>query len=102
MTWWQLSDADPSVMKTCECMARILAHASRLKGDDVNLKGLPARHRVCPQCDLYALENIHHIVMQCPGFHDLRVKMCEEIKALWGGGELPLYLRRNPAKYSTG
>ena len=85
MTWWELSDVDPLFMRICECMARLLAHASRLKCADTNLKGLPASHKVCYQCALYALENIHHMVMQCPGFYELRVQMYAEIKTLSGG-----------------
>ena len=81
----QISDADPSLMKICECMASISAHASKLKSDDVNIKGFPVRHRVYLQSELYALENIHHIVMQCPGFYNLMVQMYEEIEALNGG-----------------
>ena len=80
MVWWQLSDADHSQMRMCECMARILAHASRLKCDEVNLKGLPSSYRACDKCDLFAEENIHHIVMQCPVYYDLRVQMYEVIK----------------------
>ena len=62
-------------------MCMVNAHGSRLKDDEVNIKGLPASHRVCPRCDLYALENIHHMVMQCTGYHDLlRLQMYEEIR----------------------
>ena len=80
MIWWQLSDVDHSQMRMCECMARILARASRLKCDDVNLKGLPLSYRACDKCEYFAQEDIFHIVMQCPGYQDLRVQMNEVIK----------------------
>ena len=67
-------------------MARILANA-RLKYDYVSLKGLLASHRVCQGCDLYALEDIHHLVIQCPGFYDIRIQMYEDIFSL--NGDIP-------------
>ena len=63
-----------------------LAHA-RLKYDDVSLKGLSASHRVCQGCDLYVLEDIHHLVIQCPGFYDIRIQMYEDIFSL--NGDIP-------------
>ena len=96
MVWWQLSDVDHSQMRICESMARILAHASRLKCDDVNLKGLPASYRTCEKCDLFAQENIHHIVMQCPGYSDLRVQMYEVIKNECGA--VDQMFAENPSK----
>ena len=94
MTWWQLSDADPSLMRMCECTTLIPAHASRLRCDDNNLKWLPASHGVCSGCDLYNLETIHHIVMQCPDYHDLRLKMYDDIRFL--EGEIPQKFKEEP------
>ena len=37
MIWWQLSDSDTSMMKICECIAKILCHTSLLKVDDYRL-----------------------------------------------------------------
>ena len=90
-----MSDSEPSLMRVCECISRILSHASRLKCDDVNLKGLLASHRVCSACDLYALENIHHIVMQCPAFYDTRSQMYDDTIAL--EGEIPGRFREEPS-----
>ena len=47
-------------MRMCEGMARILSWE-------------------WPCCDLYALENIHHIVMQCPDNYSIRSQMYKDI-----------------------
>ena len=41
-------------------------YCSRLKWDDCSLKGKPASFKICSHCDLYILENLNHILMQCP------------------------------------
>ena len=52
--------------KICEIMAKLVSHASRLKGDDIRLKGLPLSHKACSNCDMFVKEDLFHIVMQCP------------------------------------
>ena len=63
-----------------------------LKCDDVNLKGykIPASDWVCAGLDPYALENIHHIVMQCPTYLDTRLQIYAGIRVF--EGEIPLTL----------
>ena len=60
-------------------MGRILCHASRLKCDDVRLKSLSPSHRMCSECDMYVLEDIFHIVMQCPIREMDRVKIYDDL-----------------------
>ena len=52
----------------CEYMAKFICHARRLKCDDVRLKSLSPCNRVCSECDMYryVVENVRHMVMQCP------------------------------------
>ena len=47
----------------CEQMAKLICHASDLKCDDVS------------DCDMYAVENVYHMVMQCPIHEDDRINM---------------------------
>ena len=62
----------------CEIMAKTISHASLLKCDDVRLKHLPYGNRACSLWDLYLVDDIFHITMQCPGTQHLRCKMFAE------------------------
>ena len=66
LPWWELSDATPSLMDICETMARIICHASRLETDDLKLKSLTPSYRMCSNCSMYVVEDLFHIIMQCP------------------------------------
>ena len=66
LPWWELSDKFPLLIKNCETMARLVCHASKLKSDDLRLKSLTPSHRMCSNCDLYLVEDLYHIIMQCP------------------------------------
>ena len=37
-----------------------------IKNDDCRLRGTPIGSRMCILCDLGAIEDIRHVVMQCP------------------------------------
>ena len=79
MVWWQLSDVDPKMIRICECIAKIICHASMLKVDDYRLRDQPTSDRVCELCDAYTVENIFHLLMQCPGMYDEHVEMHDHI-----------------------
>ena len=79
MAWWRVSDNSPTQMRMCETMGRIMCHASRLKCDDVRLKSLSPSHRMCSECDMYVVENIYHLVMQCPIHEGDRVLMYDAL-----------------------
>ena len=79
MAWWRVSDNFPTQMRMCETMGRIMCHASRLKCDDVRLKSLTPSHRMCSECDMYVVENIYHLVMQCPMHEVDRVLMYDAL-----------------------
>ena len=68
-------------------MAKIVCHSSRLKCDDVRLKGMTASHRTCLNCDMYAIEDIRHIIMQCPSVDKIRREMCKGIYEINNGLE---------------
>ena len=63
----------------CEDLSKIICHASRLKRDDFRLKGLTMSNKTCTNCDLYCIEDVCHIVTQCPFYQDDREMMYDEI-----------------------
>ena len=79
MAWWRLSDVAPSYVRMYESMCRILCHSSNLKCDDVRLKGLSPSHRICSECDMYVVENIYHVIMQCPVHENDRVHLYDAL-----------------------
>ena len=72
ITGWQISDLDFRLMKMCETMSKLVCHANLLKRDDCRLKRLPMSNRTCINCDMYCIEDITHILMQCPYYQDDR------------------------------
>ena len=80
LIWWSLSNKYPGTIRMCEVMAKILSHASLLKCDDVRLKRLPRGNRICSQRNLYVMEDIFHITMQCSGTQQLRAAMFDEFE----------------------
>ena len=67
------------MMRICENMVKILCRASKLKCDDPSLKGTLLSVRTCENCYMYVVEDMHHLLMQCPHFHDRRQQMLERI-----------------------
>ena len=51
LSWWRLSDSNHKMMRISEMMAKIVCRTSRLKCDDVRLKGAPASQKTCERCD---------------------------------------------------
>ena len=66
MAWWKVADFFPPLIRMCENLAKLVCHASYLKCDDPRLKGMSHSNRACPNCDMYLVENVFHMVMQCP------------------------------------
>ena len=62
----------------CEDMSKITCHASLLKRDDCGLKGLTISNWTCTNCDAYCIEDIFHIIAQCPYYCKERVLMYDE------------------------
>ena len=78
--WWQLSDKDNSMIKVCECIAKIICHTSLLKVDDYRLKDQTPSSRVCEMCDSFSPENIHHLLLQCHGMYREQMEMHEHLR----------------------
>ena len=79
LTWWAISDLDYRLVRMCEDMSKLICHASLLKRDDCRFKGLTMSYRTCTNCDLYCIEDINHIVAQCPFYQADRELMYDEI-----------------------
>ena len=82
LSWWQISDNLLIHTRMCESLARIVCKSSLLKSDDYRLKSLTPCNRVCNNCDLYATEDIKHLLMQCPAMEDDRVKLHHKLCAI--------------------
>ena len=82
LTWWYLSDVYPSMMSSCEDMAKLVCNASMLKSDDLTLAKGTYGARMCIECDLGVEENVKHIVMQCPMYENSRKIMFQRINDL--------------------
>ena len=80
LTWWSLSNKFPEMINVCENLAKLICHSSLLKCDDVRLKSLPPSNRTCTLCDMYAIEDTYHVIMQCPGTQPLRNEMFAELE----------------------
>ena len=78
--WWTLSDKDNSCTYFCETMARITCHASLLKIDDLRLKSQSMAAKLCTICDLASVEDVSHLVLQCPKLEKERATMFTEIE----------------------
>ena len=82
LTWWYLSDLYPNLMYQCEDMAKLVCNASKLKADDVNFRHSTYYMRTCIECNMSVIENVEHIVMQCPALDQSRRNMYDEILEL--------------------
>ena len=63
----------------CENMSKIVCHASQLKKDDYRLKGMSMSNKTCIQCDMFCVEDIVHVIFQCPFYNPERCRMYDEI-----------------------
>ena len=82
LSWWQISDNCPRHTKMCESLARLVCKTSLLKSDDYRLKGQTHSNRVCDQCELFAIENVKHMLMQCPSMEDDRVQLSRKLYSI--------------------
>ena len=69
-------------------MALLVCHASLLKTDDLRLENQSRINRVCSHCDLAALEDARHLVLQCAMLQQERATMFTEIEQTAGYAEI--------------
>ena len=72
-------------MKCCEKMVRLVTRSSKLKVDDVRLKGSPIFAKFCNHCDNAALDDVRHLVLQCPEWQPIRNDMLYAIESIPDG-----------------
>ena len=63
----------------CENLSKIVCHASLLKRDDFRLRGMTMSNKTCIHCSMYCIEDIMHIINQCPFYDSERNSMYDEI-----------------------
>ena len=78
--WWWISDIWPNMIGMCETMVKIICRTSKLKVDDYSLKGGTHSLKACDKCEMYAVEDIFHILMQCPFFQNDMKELYAEIR----------------------
>ena len=66
------------MQKMCETMTRLICQASRLRADEPGLKSTSVGARMCLNCNLGIVENLYHMIMQCPIMEDIRYNMYTE------------------------
>ena len=60
-------------------MVKVVTHSSLLRNDDVRLKSMPVYTRFCENCDLAAVDDVKHLILQCPKWQSMRSEILEEI-----------------------
>ena len=82
MIWWIMADNAPKQVKMCEKMVAMVTDSSLLKGHDLRLKNASHWSKTCERCDLGLIEDLKHIVLQCPFYEEHRGNMYREIAHL--------------------
>ena len=85
LIWWQMADDNHQMMKRCETIVKLISHASLLKVDDVRLRGASSFSKFCVDCDLGVVDDIRHLVLQCPKWQTGRTEMMNEIENIPDG-----------------
>ena len=80
--WWEISDADPTLVRVCEIMVKLLCKSSMLKGDLIRLRRGTVAERMCVHCNLGAIEDATHLIMQCPAQTDVRTELYNRVSAV--------------------
>ena len=91
LNWWMIADKFPKLMKECEFLARIISHASVLKGDDFKYKGLAVTAKTCDLCNEFEVEDARHLLTRCPYFVNERDAMFNEISQIEDGSGIVFF-----------
>ena len=83
--WWELTKSLPFLKKACTCMVRLLTGCHVLS---VSSKSEKVRQdRLCDLCDVGAIEDTYHFVMDCMKWSQIRISLLNSItRALSPGG----------------
>ena len=77
-------------------MSKIVCRASLLKTDDYRYKALTPSNRFCERCDMSELENIRHLIMQCPAYEVSRIQMYNDLYGI--GNNVRECIESSPAE----
>ena len=87
LSWWQLADQTPNIVRNFETMVKLVCRASRLKNDDCRLRRASHNTKMCVQCGLGQIENIEHLILTCPKYETQIAEMYDRIETL--GFDIP-------------
>ena len=96
LIWWQISDNCPSLIRTCETMAKLVCRTSLLKSDDYRCRNNVNENQICQLCESYSTENSLHVVMHCTYHEVTRTKMFKDIETI-----CPHIFNRDPDIYNV-
>ena len=82
LIWWELCDIYPVLIPYCETMVKLICGASSLKSDNYQYRSDNTRRVYCDLCQNLAIEDIEHLIMQCPYLQDIRTKMFEDLSSV--------------------
>ena len=82
LIWWELCDLYPVLIPYCETMVKLICGASSLKSDNYQYRSDNTRRVYCDLCQNLAIEDIEHLIMQCPSLQDIRTKMFEDLSII--------------------
>ena len=81
----------------CETMSALVCDTSLLKATDYRLKKKSYSHKICTRCELGCVEDIKHLVMQCPAFSNQMNDLFE--KLLQMDNEIAGRVAHDPGNY---
>ena len=97
LVWWILADLHPQKTHMCEIMAKLVCDAGLLKSTDYRLKGKSFSNKICIKCELGALEDIKHLLMQCPSYNEERMYLHQSLIQL--GTDVATHIVNDAANY---
>ena len=63
-------------------MAALVCDSSLLKSTDYRIKKKSYSYKICTKCELGIIEDIRHIVMQCPYFNNETIQLYESLEQM--------------------
>ena len=97
LIWWILADLFPRKMQMCEIMAKLVCDSGLLKSTDYRLKGKSFSNKICCKCEMGTLEDIHHLLMQCPFYSNEQTNLHQSLTTL--GTNMATRIINEPAFY---
>ena len=75
----------PDRMGVCKIMAKLLCRCNLLKSDDIRLKNLTSSNRWCELSEFSKVEDVRHLILDCPATQEIRDLMFQKVDDLGDG-----------------